>query len=78
MIPMEEWTAEPHSPSPEKDRAFYELLEELPVDYRTIFLLYYGAGFNTREIAEMLEMNENTVKSRLQRGRTKLEQAISE
>ena len=63
-------------PSPEQDRGFYELLELLPEDYRTLFLLYYGEGFNTREIAELLDMNENTVKSRLQRGRTKLQEAL--
>ena len=43
---------------------------------RPIFLLYYGEGFNTREIAQILEMNENTVKSKLQRGRKKLKEVI--
>ena len=52
------------------------MLESLPEDYRTLFLLYYGEGFNTREIAELLDMNENTVKSRLQRGRIKLQEAL--
>lgn len=62
--------------APDGDRAFYELLKELPEDYRVIFVLYYGEGFRTREIAEILELNENTVKSKLRRGRKKLEQAI--
>ena len=53
-----------------------ELLEELPENCRTIFLLYYGEGFHTKEIAQILEMNENTVKSRLKRGRKKLEQVL--
>ncbi len=57
-------------------REFYELLEGLPEGDRIIFLLYYGEGFNTREIGDILELNENTVKSRLRRGRKKLEQAI--
>ncbi len=61
---------------PASDRAFYELLEELPADMRPIFLLYYGEGFRTREIARMLDMNENTVKSKLQRGRQKLRESI--
>lgn len=60
----------------ESVREFYELLEELPEGDRIIFLLYYGEGFNTREIGDILELNENTVKSRLRRGRKKLEQAI--
>lgn len=59
------------------DRAFYELLEELSEEVRPIFLLYYGAGFRVKEIARILETNENTVKSRLQRGREKLKQQFS-
>lgn len=58
------------------DRAFYELLEELPENMRLIFILYYGDGFRIREIAEILDMNENTVKSKLQRGREKLKKVI--
>lgn len=64
-----EWIVDASVEMPEGDRAFYELVRELPEDYRMIFLLYYGEGFNIREIAEILELNENTVKSRLQRGR---------
>ena len=61
----------------ESDYEFYDLLRELPEKDRSIFILYYGEGFNIREIAELLEWNENTVKSRLQRGRKKLEQVLS-
>ncbi len=62
--------------APTDDREFYRLLEDLPEGMRPIFLLYYGEGFNTREIAQILEMNENTVKSKLQRGRKKLKEVI--
>ncbi len=61
---------------PENDREFYELVKELPEDYRMIFLLYYGEGFKTNEIAQILDVNENTVKSRLRRGRDKLRQVL--
>ncbi len=61
----------------ESDYEFYELIRELPEKDRTIFLLYYGECFNVREIAELLGWNENTVKSRLQRGRKKLKQVLS-
>ena len=37
-----------------------------------IFLLYYGEEFTTREIGQMLNMKEATVKSRLHRGKKKL------
>ncbi len=46
-----------------------QLLAPLDEKYRTILLLYYLEGFNTRQISEILEMKESTVKSRLQRGR---------
>lgn len=72
-----EQAEEPAAPSQESNYEFYELLKELPENDRVIFLLYYGEGFNSREVAEILELNENTVKSRLRRGRKKLEQAIS-
>lgn len=61
----------------ESDYEFYELIRELPEKDRTIFLLYYGECFNAHEIAELLGWNENTVKSRLQRGRKKLKQVLS-
>lgn len=57
---------------------FMELVGELPEEYRMIFVLYYGEGFKTREIADALEISENTVKSRLRRGRVKLKSAISQ
>ncbi len=62
--------------APESDREFYRLVGELPEDYRAVFLLYYGEGFHTREIARILDMNENTVKSKLRRGRDRLKQVL--
>lgn len=76
MVSMEE-AEEPVGSLVESDYEFYELLRELPEKDRIIFLLYYGEGFNTREISEILDWNENTVKSRLLRGRKKLEQVVS-
>ena len=61
---------------PENNRELYELIKELPEDYRMIFLLYYGEGFKTNEIAQILDVNENTVKSRLRRGRDRLKQVL--
>lgn len=48
---------------------FIQLLCSLPEESRTIFQLYYGERFTTKEIAEILDMKENTVKSRLHRGK---------
>lgn len=49
-----------------------QMLEPLDEKYRMIVLLYYMEGFNTREISEILDMKESTVKSRLQRGRKQI------
>lgn len=48
---------------------FYELLNSLDEKYRTILILYYVEGFKIREIAQILDMDESTVKTRLSRGR---------
>lgn len=51
-----------------------QILAPLDEKYRTILLLYYLEGFNAREISDILNMKESTVKSRLQRGRRQIAQ----
>ena len=46
-----------------------QALEPLDSKYRLVVLLYYMEGFSVREISDILDMKESTVKSRLQRGR---------
>ena len=70
------WDGDREGNAPSGDREFYELLSELSEDVRPIFLLHYGEGFSTKEVAQILDMNENTVKSKLMRGRKKLKQAL--
>lgn len=59
------------------DVEFMELLRQIDEKYRTILVLYYVEGFNTKEIAGLLEMNEHTVKSRLVRARKKFATQLS-
>ncbi len=40
--------------------------------YRIVLLLYYMEGFSVKDIAQILDLKEPTVKSRLQRGRRQL------
>lgn len=54
-----------------KNCEFEQLMRSLDEKYRTILLLYYSEGFKISEIAQLLDMEENTVKSRLSRGRKK-------
>ena len=54
------------------------LIAELPVGYRTVFNLYAIEGYNHKEIAELLEINENTSKSQLSRARKYLQNRLQE
>ena len=53
----------------QKHLEFEELLMSVDEKYRIILILYYVEGFKIREIAQILDMNENTVKTRLSRAR---------
>lgn len=51
---------------------FKEMLELVDEKYRIILVLHYVEGFKISEIAELLELNENTVKTRLSRAREQI------
>ncbi len=55
-----------------RDSEIRENISKLPQKYSSVIFLYYFEGYSIREIAEMLGKNENTVNSRLRRGRKKL------
>ena len=72
-----------HSPSPEQDaiqaqrlRQLEEALCQLSVEHREILILRDIEGFSYQEIAELLDINTGTVRSRLSRGRAALMQQI--
>lgn len=50
-----------------------EALRQLDEKYRIVMVLYYSEGYQTGEIAELLEIPRSTVQTRIQRGREKLE-----
>ena len=49
---------------------------ELPDGYRSIFTLYEIEGFKHREIADMLEISENTSKSQLHKAKRMLQNKL--
>lgn len=53
-------------------------LQELPENYQNIVYLYYYEEYTVSEIAQILRMNVNTVKSGLKRAREKLKQLLTE
>lgn len=58
----------------EENIIFSETLSTLSEDYRLVVVLYYVDGFNTREISEILNEKEGTIKSRLSRARQQLKE----
>jgi RNA polymerase sigma-70 factor (ECF subfamily) len=54
------------------------LIEQLPTGYRTVFNLFVIEGYAHREIAEMLNISENTSKSQLKKARSQLMLCINE
>jgi RNA polymerase sigma factor (sigma-70 family) len=54
------------------------LIHELPEGYRLVFNLYIIEGYNHQEIAEMLNISENTSKSQLSRARMSLQQRLTQ
>lgn len=50
----------------------------LPDKYRSVIHLYYFEEYSTKEIAEILEKKETTIRSLLKRGREKLASMISQ
>lgn len=53
------------------------VLDELPEKCREVCVLRFVEGYKYREIAEKLDLNENTVKAHLHRGMDKLRRVLS-
>ena len=51
---------------------------KLPKKYRNILYLYYYEGYHIQEISEILQMNQNTNKSYLKRGRELLRKKVGD
>ena len=54
----------------------YAFVKELPEKYRTVIHLYYYEELSVKEIAQILDENESTVKSKMSRARKMLEKKI--
>ena len=55
----------------------YEEIKDLDDVHRIPLILKYLKGFSEKEIAEILELNQNTVKSRLFQGRKRLKYQLN-
>ncbi len=55
-----------------------QCVQGLPEKYRMVIYLYYYEQYSLKEIAQILSLNENTVASRLSRGRGKLKKMLEQ
>lgn len=69
---------EPEGGGKEEYSELYQALMEIERIFRVVLVLYYLEGFSVKEIGELLEIPEGTVKSRLGRGREKLKERLSQ
>ena len=61
-----------------EEQAMSESIGKLPTEFKEVVLLHYYQGFSVTEIAEILNIAEGTVSSRLSRARTKLKGMLKE
>lgn len=62
----------------ENDRQLMEQVMSLKPIYRDVIYLHYYAGYSVTELAKLLNSRENTVKSRLKRGRDLLKNILAD
>ncbi|HWI47816.1 MAG TPA: sigma-70 family RNA polymerase sigma factor [Rummeliibacillus sp.] len=65
-------TPERNLESNETSEQLANAIMQLPLKYREMIILFYYEELSIQEISEIINMNENTVKTRLNRGREKL------
>ncbi|MBE5946242.1 MAG: RNA polymerase sigma factor [Lachnospiraceae bacterium] len=62
----------------EESNDLYYAIKELPAKCRIVIYLFYFEGYSTKEIAEIIHINEATVRTRLTRGRKLLRTLLKE
>lgn len=60
------------------ENAVLDILKNLPVKYRDIFLLKYSSHLENGEIARLCGIQEGTVRQRIARGKVLIEKALEE
>jgi RNA polymerase sigma-70 factor (ECF subfamily) len=55
-----------------------QIIQQIKPVYKNVFLLYVVEGYNHREIADLLQINEATVRSHYVRARARLQHLIKQ
>ena len=83
--PIGEDIADSSAPTPEvqaseneRSSRLKKAISELDEVYRQVVMLHYFSGMNYSEIADLLNLTEGTIKSRMSRARTQLMELMGE
>lgn len=77
QIPYEDYYESRTSVEQEDYSPVYEAVRELDGNYRMPFVLFYVEGFSIKEICQILELSQGTVKTRLYRSRKLLKEKLA-
>ncbi|WP_188207860.1 sigma-70 family RNA polymerase sigma factor [Alkalibacillus aidingensis] len=69
-------TPEQVSLQTEESKKLLVQVYQLPIKYKEVIILYYFEQLSVKEIADILNINTNTIKARLKRGRERLKEKI--
>ena len=80
---VQDWFNRPTETTPESEvieqqerTELANCIHDLPIKYREVILFYYYEELTVPEIASLLAISENTVKTRLKRGRERLKEML--
>lgn len=62
----------------EEEELLFQAILKLPIKYRESIIFYYYEELTVQEIAQLFNLPNSTVKTRLQRGRAALKQLLNE
>ena len=62
--------------STDEELELWDAVSRLPEKQRTVFHLYYGEGYTTKEITKILPMSQSTVRVNLNRARNLLKKEL--
>lgn len=60
----------------EEKSEFFSIIKNLDEDERVILSMYYSDKYTTKEISEILKINENTIRSKISRAKIKLRKEL--
>ena len=77
-LPGDESVEQMLPPSYDNHNELWDIVQSLKEEYRIVIVLFYYNDLSLRDISDVLDISVGTVKSRLNRGRKLLKDALSE